>query len=126
MRPDKLAFGCVVGNYSLAALAQTADLKVAESVFAIQIRSCPIADFGPNSAHYDRLSDERDRLKELVDEGQRPVSAAGTVAIARVALTWVERDSAGAAVCDHFGEEMMLRLAEAVSAGFAWPPRPGS
>jgi hypothetical protein len=83
-------------------------------------------DFGPNSAHYDRLIVERDRLKELVDECQHPVSAAGTVAIARVALTGVERDSEGAAMCDHFGEEMMLRLAEGVAAGFVWPPRPGS
>jgi hypothetical protein len=84
------------------------------------------ADFGPNRTHYDRLDAERIRLKKLVDECHRPVSAAGTVAIARVALTWVERDTEGAAVCEHWGEEMMLKLAEAVSAGFVWPPRGGS
>jgi hypothetical protein len=29
-------------------------------------------------------------------------------------------------VCNDFGEEMMLKLAEGASAGFLWPPRPGS
>jgi hypothetical protein len=38
----------------------------------------------------------------------------------------VERDSEGVAMSDHFGEEMILRLAERVAAGFVWPPRPGS
>jgi hypothetical protein len=62
----------------------------------------------------------------LISECQPPADAAGIAAVARAAITWAERDSDGLAMCDDFGEEMMLKLAEGASAGFVWPPRPGS
>jgi hypothetical protein len=83
-------------------------------------------DFGPNHAHFEQLMDERDRLIELIDECQNPISAAGCIAIARVALSWADRDPQGKIMCDDFGEEMMIKLVESVAAGFIWPPRPGS
>jgi hypothetical protein len=83
-------------------------------------------DFGPNHTHYRQLLDEQDRLIDLAGECQSAVNAAGMVALARAARTWTARDHEGNAVCNDFGEEMMLKLAESVAAGFVWPPRPGS
>ena len=45
--------------------------------------------------------------------------------MARAAMTWTERNHEGIAICDDFGEEMMLKLAEGAATGFVWPPRPG-
>jgi hypothetical protein len=61
----------------------------------------------------------------LISERQSPTDAADITAIARAAMTWTERDHDGIAVCNDFGEEMMLKLAESASTGFVWPPRPG-
>jgi hypothetical protein len=83
-------------------------------------------DFGPNHTRYRQLLDEQDRLIDLAGECQSAVNAAGMVALARAAMTWTARDHEGNAVCNDFGEEMMLKLAESVAAGFVWPPRPGS
>ena len=82
-------------------------------------------DFGPNNARYDQLIDERDRLMELIGDCQSPADQAGIVAMARAAMTWTERDHEGNVVCQDFGDEMMVKLAEGVAAGFVWPPRPG-
>jgi hypothetical protein len=84
------------------------------------------SDFGPNCARYEQLADERNRLTELIDECEHPVGAAGHIAMARVALAWVERDHENNVRCNDFCEEVMFKLAEGVAAGFIWPPRPGS
>jgi hypothetical protein len=82
-------------------------------------------DFGPNHARYQQLGAEQKRLMGLISECQPPTDAAGIAAMARVAMTWTERDSDGLAICSDFGEEMMLKLAEGTATGFVWPPRPG-
>jgi hypothetical protein len=82
-------------------------------------------DFGPNHARDLQLADERDRLTELISECQSWTDAAGIAAMARAAMTWTERNHEGIAICQIFGEEMMLKLAEGASTGFVWPPRPG-
>jgi hypothetical protein len=83
-------------------------------------------DFGPNHARYQQFADAQRRLTVLISECQSPTDAAGIAAIARAAMTWTERDQNGIAMCDDFGEEMMLKLAEGAAAGFVWPPRRGS
>jgi hypothetical protein len=83
-------------------------------------------DFGPNNARYEQLKSDCDRLVELIGECQSATSPAAHAAVARAALTWVSLDHEGNVQCDNFGEELMVKLAEGVSPGFVWPPRPGS
>jgi hypothetical protein len=83
-------------------------------------------DFGPNNAHYERLRDDQDRLVDSISECKPPGSPAGFAALSRAALTLSDRNSGGEAVCANWGEELLTMLAEGLSAGFVWPPRPGS
>jgi len=46
--------------------------------------------------------------------------------VARAALTWATLDVEGNIQCESTFEELLVRVAEGVAAGFVWPPRPGS
>jgi hypothetical protein len=84
------------------------------------------SDYGRNNARYEYLINERDRLVELIGECRSPTIPAGHAAVARAALTQVELDHERNIVCDHFGEELMVLLAQGVVPDFVWPPLPGS
>jgi hypothetical protein len=80
------------------------------------------SDFGPNNSRYEQLSNERERLVEMIDECQSSTTPAGHVAMARAALTWAQYDDNWEPLCDDFREELMVKLAQGVAAGFVWPP----
>jgi hypothetical protein len=83
-------------------------------------------DFGPNLGRYRQLSNEQDRLIEIIEEFGPPATPAGHAAVARAALTWVTLDAEGGIQCDDFFEELLVKLAQGLAPGFVWPPRPGS
>jgi hypothetical protein len=83
-------------------------------------------DFGPNHARYKQLGNEQAHLIDVIEECQSPTTPAGHAAMARAALTWVSRDPEGNVHCGDFADELMVKIAQGLTPGFVWPPRPGS
>jgi hypothetical protein len=83
-------------------------------------------DFGPNNGRYERLSDKKEPLMDLIPGCKSPTTQAGRAALARLALTWFSRDHAGNITCSDFLEELTVKLAAGAAGDFVWPPRPGS
>ncbi|WP_158927060.1 hypothetical protein [Acidisphaera sp. S103] len=94
--------------------------------FLLQDHDEHAPDFGPNHARYEQVCDEQNRAADLIDKCGSPTTLAGCAAMARAALTWATINVEGNIECDNLFEELMVRVAEGVAAGFVWPPRPGS
>lgn len=108
-------------------------IDLCDRLIAVETEECLLVkhdehapDYGPNHARYNEVIGERERLEGLIEDCEPPVTTDGFAAVARAALTWVTRDSDGEIRYQDLGENILIKLAEGVAAGFIWPPRPGS
>src|SRR5580692_4637702 len=97
-----MAAGLTVPALASAAKPDAELIALCNRMVAIETELCLLSehdeyapDFGPNHARHGEILDEREKLMELIGDSPAPTGPAGIAAMARAALTWVERNSDG-------------------------------